>query len=107
LRRQSIVSLSDLVGRLSGESNDENSQDISVGSSDVLDGFNESFSFLDERAELVLGHVDSVEAGEGLSTLGLVDDELDFSPVVTILIGSKIGLHLTDDSASNAVFDFF
>jgi hypothetical protein len=57
----SVVSFSLLVGRLFGEGDGEHSQDISVGGFTVLDGFDEGLSFFNHRAELISGHVDSVE----------------------------------------------
>ena len=61
---------------------------------DVLDGFNECLSLLDERAQLIAGDIDSVEGSDGLPAFGLIDDEFDFSPVEAVLVGGKIGLHL-------------
>jgi hypothetical protein len=42
-----------------------------------------------------------------LSAFGLVDDQLDLAPMETVLVGSKVGLHLGDYTPFNAVFDFF
>ena len=48
LGRKGVVGSALLVGRLFGEGNNEDSEDISVGRFDVLDGFDEGFSLLDE-----------------------------------------------------------
>ena len=103
---EGVVGSALLVGGLLGEGDDEDSEHVAVSGFDVLDGFDEGFSLLDEGAEFVSGHVDSVEGGDCLSALGLIDDEFDFSPVEAILIGCKIGLHLADNSTLNAVLDF-
>lgn len=107
LGRKSVVGLSLLVGGLAGEGNHEHSEDISVLRLDVRDGFDESFSLLDQGAELVSSGVDSVEGGDGLSAFGLINNELDLSPVEAVLVGSEIGLHLRDDSSLDAIFDLF
>jgi hypothetical protein len=104
---KSVVGLSLLVGGLPGEGNHEHSQDISVLGLDVLDGLNQGLSLLDEGAQLVTSNVNTVEGSDGLSAFGLIDDQLDFSPVEAVLVGSEIGLHLFDNSALDAVFDLF
>jgi hypothetical protein len=107
LGRKGVVGLSLLVGRLPGEGNHEDSEDISVLRLDILDGFNKGLSLLDEGAKLVTSDVDTIERGDGLSAFGLINNQLDFSPVEAVLVGSQISLHLFDDSALDAVFDLF
>jgi hypothetical protein len=107
LGRQSVVGLALLTGRLSGEGDHEDAEDIAVLGLDVSDGLNKGLSLLDERADLILGGVDAVEAGDGLSAFGLVDDESNLPPVEAVLVGSKVGLHGLNNSSLNAVFDFF
>lgn len=48
LGRKGIVGSALLVGGLFGESDNEDSEDISVGRFDVLNGFDKCFSLLDE-----------------------------------------------------------
>ena len=104
---EGVVGFSLLVGGFAGESDHEDSQHISVLGLDVLDGFNKGLALLDERAELVTGDIHTIEGGDGLSAFGLVDDELDFSPVEAVLVRGEISLHLFDDSALDAVFHLF
>jgi hypothetical protein len=102
-----IVGLSLLVGRLPSESNHEDSQDIAILRLNVLNGLNKSLSLLDEGAELVTSDINTIEGGDGLSAFSLVNNQLDFSPMEAVLIGSEVSLHLRDNSAFNAVFNFF
>ena len=102
-----VVSLGLLTGWLSGEGNSEGSQDITILGLNILDGFDEGFSLLDQWAELVSGHVNTVEWSEGLSSFSGIHDELNFSPMERILVWGKIRLHLRNNSAFNAVFDLF
>jgi hypothetical protein len=68
---------------------------------------NQSFSLFDEGGELVTGDVNPIKACESLSTLSLVNDKLDLSPVEAILVGSQIGLQGGNDSSFDAVLYFF
>ncbi len=64
-----------------GEGNGEKSEEETVASLSVNNGFDEGVPLSDEGAEMVLGGVHSVEVGEGSSGLGfrgIIDDELDF-----------------------------
>jgi hypothetical protein len=107
LRSQSVVGLSLLVWRLTSKSNHEDSKNVSVRCLDVLNGFDECLSLFNERAEFVTSDIDSVETGEGLSSFGLVDDKFNFSPMEAVLVGSKVSLHLSNNSTLDAIFDFF
>lgn len=107
LGRKGIVGLALLVRRLAGEGDHEDSQDIAVLGLDVGNSFDEGFSLLDEGAELISGGVDSVEGSDGLSAFGLINNQLNLSPVEAVLVGSQIGLHLRHDSALDAIFDLF
>ena len=73
----------------------------------TLNCLDQSFLLLDEGTELVSGGVDSVETGDGSVGLNAVNDEFDFSPSESVLVGSEVRLHLTDDSAADVVFDLF
>ena len=106
LRAEGIVGFSFLVGRFPGEGDHEDSEEVSILSLDFTDGFDECFSLLDERAELISGGVDTVERGDCVSSLGLIDNEFDLSPMEGVLIGGQISLHLSYNSSLDAVFDF-
>ena len=102
-----VVSFSLLVGGLFGEADHKDTDDVSIAGLDVGDSFDEGFSLFDQGADLVLGGVNTVETGDGLPSFGLINNELNFSPVETILVGGKIGLHLGDNSSSHSIFDLF
>lgn len=106
LRAKGIVGFSFLVGRFSGEGDHEDSEEISILRLDFSDGFDECFSLLDERAEFISGGVDTIERGDCVSSLGLIDNEFDLSPMEGVLIGGQISLHLSYNSSLDAVFDF-
>ena len=106
LGREGVVGLALLVGGLAGEGDDEDAEDIPVLGLDVLNGLDEGLSLLDEGAELIASDVDSVEAGNGLPALGLVDDQLDLPPVEAVLVGGEVCLHGADDSSLDAVLNF-
>ena len=106
LRAEGIVGLLLLVCRFSGEDDGENSDNISVLGSAILNSFNEGFALLDEGAKLVTGHIDTVEAAESISSSGLIDDQTDFSPGKVVLVGGKISLARLYNTSTNAIFDF-
>ena len=93
LGRKGVVSFALLVGGLLGEGDHEHSQDVSVDGLDVTHGLDEGLALLDQRADLVLGGVHAVETGDGLSALGLVNNQLDLPPVEAVLVGGEISLH--------------
>lgn len=106
LRAEGVVGFSFLVGGFSGEGDHEDSEEISILRFDFTDGFNECFSLLDKRAEFISGGVDTIEWGDCVSSLGLINDEFDFSPMEGVLVGGQISLHLSYNSSLDAVFDF-
>lgn len=71
----SLLSLSSL-----GETDGENTENVSIVGLDVTLAFNGGLPFSNHRAELISGGVHSVEGGLGGGSLALVDDELDLSP---------------------------
>lgn len=103
---EGVVGLALLVGGLAGEGDHEDAKHVSILRLDILNCFDEGFSLLDERAQLVTSDVHSVEGGDGLSSLGLVDNELDLPPVEGVLVGCEIGLHGADNSSLDAVLNF-
>lgn len=107
LWRLSIIGFALLVGWFSGKGNSEYSQNVSILRFTVLNGFNECFSFFDQRAEFISGHVNAVERCDGLSSLSLINNKFDFSPVESILVGSKIWLIGRYNSSFDTIFDFF
>ena len=106
LGAQSIVGLLLLVGGFPSEGNRENSDNIAISWSAVLNTLNKSFTFLDKSTKLISGHINSVEAAEGISSSGLIDDETDFSPGEIVLIRSKISLAGSHNTSTNTIFNF-
>jgi hypothetical protein len=106
LRRKSIVSFALLICRLSCEGNNKYSKNISILRFYIRDSLNQSFSLFNEGAKLITSSINSVETGNRLSSLGLINNQFNLSPVEGILVRSKIGLHLADDSTFNTIFDF-
>ena len=101
-----IVGFTFLVWWLSGESYGENSQDVSILRFTILNCLNKSFSLFNEWAKLISGHVDSIKGSDSLSSFSLVDDQFDFSPMESILIGGEIRLICWYDSTFDAVLNF-
>jgi hypothetical protein len=93
-----VRSLSNLAFLLSGESNAEHSEFITIGGSDGSVAFNESLPLVDERAKLVSGHIHTVEVGEALISSHIFHNKLDLS-VALLLVSVKVGKVDIEDSA--------
>ena len=76
----SVAGLSSLGGLSAGESSDENSQDITILGLDFAVSVNEGLPLSDVLAELISGHVETVEVGQAVSSFDVFDAELDLSP---------------------------
>ena len=100
----SIICLSFLTIWFSSESNGKDSEYISISRFTIKDWFDECFSFFNKRAELISSHIDTIERCDGLPAFGLIYNKLDFPPQEQVLVGSKISLHLSDNSSLNTVF---
>jgi len=75
-----IGSLAELVWGLGGETEDEDTEEETVGGLDVDVGFDQVLPFTDVVALLVAGHVHTVENCVAVATLDILDFELEFSP---------------------------
>lgn len=62
------------------ESNDEDSEDVSVGGFDLNHAFDQGLPFVDELVELVSSHAHPVKRCQAVLSVNLVDNQLDFSP---------------------------
>ena len=81
-----VGGLLDLVGSLLGEGNGEQPHEVTVGGLDVDVGLDESLPLADEGTELVGGEVHSVEVGETVLALNIVDSELDLPERVLVVL---------------------
>lgn len=86
LRGRSIGGLLDLVGPALGESDDEEAEEVVVGGLDDDVGLDERLPLADEGAELVGGEVETVEVGQAVLALDLVDAELDLAESVVLVL---------------------
>ncbi len=86
LRRSSVGCLLDLVRPALGETDGEEAEEVVVGGLDNNVGLNEGLPLADERAELVGGEVETVEVGQAVLALDLVDAELDLAERVVLIL---------------------
>jgi len=86
LRGLSIGCLLDLVGTASSQTNGEQSQQVSVGGTDINVGLNESLPLADKGPVLVGGHGHSVEVGKAALSLDIIDAELELGPGLLLIL---------------------
>ena len=102
LGRPGVGGLLDLVGAPLGESNGEETEKVVVGGLDDNVGLNEGLPLADEGGELVVGEVETVEVGQAVLALNLVDAELDLAEAV-VLILLEVGEGSLEDAALEGV----
>jgi len=102
LSRLGVGRLLDLVGSALGESDGEETNEVSIGGLDVRVGLDKGLPFSDERAKLVRGEVHTVEVGKAVLALNLIDTELDLSESVLIVL-VEISERKFEDSALERV----
>jgi len=81
-----VGGLLDLVWSSLGEGDGEKADEIVVSGLDSDVSLNESLPFSDQRAELVGGEVESVEVGQAVLALDLVDSQLDLAEGVILVL---------------------
>lgn len=86
LGRGGVGGLLDLVGPALGEGNGEEAEEVVVGGHDGDVGLNQSLPLADERAELVRGEVETVEVGQAVLALDLIDAELDLAESMVLVL---------------------
>jgi hypothetical protein len=86
LRRSSVGGLLDLVWSALGETDGEEAEEVVVGGLDNDVGLDEGLPLADERAELVGGEVETVEVGQAVLALDLVDTELNLAESVVLVL---------------------
>lgn len=102
LRALSICGLLDLVRASLGEGNSEDAEKVVVGGLDGDIGLDEGLPLAHQRAELVGSEVQSVEIGEAVLALNLIDTELDLAERM-LLIFLEIGQGNLNNSALERV----
>ena len=107
LRSQCVAGLALLTLNTLGEGDGEDSQSVAVLGTAVAVSLDQSLPLLDQVAELIAGGIQTVEAGLGLTSFNIVDDETNLAPEVTSnLSGSEISLQILDNSSLDGGVDF-
>lgn len=81
-----VGGLLDLVGAALGESNGEDAEEVLVGRLDGDVGLDQGLPLADERSQLVGCEVKTVEVGQAVLALDLVDSELDLAESVVLVL---------------------
>ena len=102
LGRPRVGGLLDLVGASLGEGNAEQAEEVVVGGLDDNVGLDQGLPLADEGGELVVGEVETVEVGQAVLALDLVDAELDLAEAV-VLILLEVGEGSLEDAALEGV----
>jgi hypothetical protein len=99
-----VASSLDLTVLSSGESNGEESDEVSVVGLGLDESLNERVPLLDEGAHLVSGDGDTGEVGEAIESLNFLNLELDDSPCeIVLVLLVKISLGDLENAASERV----
>lgn len=80
LSRFGVARVLDLILLGLGEGNAEHTDNVSVSGSAVHVSLNDGLALLDERADLVAGHVHAVEVQEAVKALDVLNAKLDLAP---------------------------
>ena len=102
LRGGGICGLLDLVGAALGECDGEESEEVVISGLDCDVGFNQGLPLSDEGSQLVGCEVETVEVGQAVLSLDLIDTELDLSECV-VLILLQICQRNLEDSALQCI----
>jgi hypothetical protein len=102
LGRPRVGGLLDLVGASLGEGNAEQAEEVVVGGLDDNVGLDQGLPLADEGGELVVGEVETVEVGQAVLALDLVDAQLDLAEAV-VLILLEVGEGSLEDAALEGV----
>jgi hypothetical protein len=79
LLRLSIASLLCGLVLLLGEPNAEKPQKISISGPDIDESLNQSLPLLDHGSELVRGQAHTIELGQAVLALDIIDDQLELA----------------------------
>jgi hypothetical protein len=102
LRRTGVGGLLDLVGASLGEGNGEQTEEVVVSGLHGDIGLNQRLPLADKRTELVGGEVQTVEVGQTVLALDLINAELDLAESV-ILVVLQVGQGDLEDPALQRV----
>jgi hypothetical protein len=102
LGRLSVGGLADLVRSALSESDGEETDEVVIGGLDGDVGLNESLPLADKGSELVGGEVETVEVGQAVLALNLIDSELDLAEGV-LLILLEVGEGNLEDTSLKSV----
>ena len=102
LRAAGVCGLLDLVGASLGEGDAEQTEEVVVGGLDDDVGLDQGLPLADERAQLVRGEIETVEVGQAVLALDLVDSQADLAERV-VLILLEIGERNLEDTALESV----
>lgn len=86
LRRPGVGGLLDLVGAPLGETDGEEAEEVVVGGLDDDVGLDQALPLADEGGELVVGEVETVEVGQAVLALDLIDAQLDLAEAVVLIL---------------------
>jgi hypothetical protein len=85
----------------SGESNGEESAEITIGGLGLYETFNEGVPLLDEGAHLVSGDGETIEVGKAFVSLDFLNLELNDSPGIVFLLAlGQITIADSEDATS-------
>ena len=87
--RFQVAGCFDLVWCLLGESNCEQSNNISIGGFGLNETFDKGVPFLNHLAGMISGDIKTVEVGVAIKSLNFLNLELNFSMGVGVLVLSS------------------
>jgi len=82
----SVASLLGGVRTLLGESDGENTEDVTISSLDISVGLNKSLPLADKGSQLVGGEIHTVEVGEEVTTLNIFATKLDLAETLVLIL---------------------
>lgn len=102
LRRAGVGGLLDLVGASLGEGNGKQAEQVVISSLHGDVGLDQGLPLADQGAQLISGEVQTVEVGQTVLALNLVDAELDLAERVVLII-LEVGEGDLEDTAFQRV----
>ena len=98
----SVASPGNLTGSALGEGQEEHTEGVSIRGLDIDGGLDQGVPLADKRAELVSGQVHSVERGEAVGALDVLDLELHL-PESLVLILVQVSEGALHDSTPQSI----